>query len=65
VSIWVDFAGPNLSAADAAKAMRWVNGTIQVTLITIAAITLFDAVHQLRLLLRAKSSRPSPILTVS
>jgi hypothetical protein len=65
VNNWVDIAGPNVSAADVAKAMPWINGTIQITLISIVVITLIDVVLQARLLVRAKPSRPTQILTAS
>jgi hypothetical protein len=62
VNNWVDLAGPNVTPADVAKAISWVNGTIQITLICTAAITAFDVVRQFRLLYRAKNARPAPIL---
>jgi hypothetical protein len=65
VGNWVDFAGPNVVAADVAKATRWVNLTMQITLISIAVITLIEVVRQLRLLARARNSRPAPIPTAS
>jgi hypothetical protein len=65
VNNWVDIDGPNISVADVAKAMLWINRSIQITLICIAVITLFDVVKQLRLLYRGNNGRPAPILTVS
>lgn len=65
VTGWVDIAGADLSPADVAKTVAWVNGTVQVTLICAAAIMLFDAVRQGRLLWKAKAGRPTPVLTVS
>jgi hypothetical protein len=65
VNNWVDIAGPNVSAADVAKAMLWINGTVEITLIAIVVITLIDVARQLRLLVRAKSNRPTQMLTAS
>jgi hypothetical protein len=65
VTNWVDIGGTRLSPADVAKAVAWVNGTIQVTLICAAAIMLFDGVRQGRLLWKAKTGRATPVLTVS
>lgn len=65
VDNWIELAGPYLSRADVAKAMPWVKGTVEITLISIAVITLGDAVSQLRLLFGAKPGAPVPILTVS
>jgi len=65
VTSWVDIGGANLSPADVAKTVAWLNATIQVTLICAAAIMLFDGVRQGRLLWRAKNGRPTPVLTVS
>jgi hypothetical protein len=62
VDNWVGIAVPNVSAADVAKAMLWINRSIEITLIAIAVITLFDVVKQVRLLYRRKDSRPAPLL---
>jgi hypothetical protein len=65
VTTWVDIGGTNLSPADVAKTMAWLNGTIQVTLICAAAIMLFDGVRQGWRLWKAKAGRSTPVLTVS
>jgi hypothetical protein len=65
VTSWVDIGGTDLSPADVAKTVGWLNGMIQVTLICAAAIMLFDGLRQGRLLWRAKNGRSRPVLTVS
>lgn len=65
VGNWVDIAGPNLTPADAAKTVAWLNNGIQISLICMAVIPVFDVVKQVRLLYRAKNGRPATILTVS
>ena len=65
VNHWVDIAGPNVSAADVAKAMPWISWTIQMTLISIVVITVIDVAFQVRLLAQAKPGHPTQILTAS
>jgi hypothetical protein len=65
VPSWFDIAGADLSPADMAKTVVWLNGTIQITLVCAAAIMLFDGFRQARLLWKAKTGRSTPILTVS
>ena len=65
VTSWVVIAGADLSPAETAKILAWLNATIQVTLICAAVIMLFDWFRQGRLLWRAKKGRSTPILTVS
>ena len=64
VATWVQISGPHLAPADAAKVVALVNGAMQVTLISIPVITLFDVFRQGRLLWRAKSGRSTPALAV-
>ena len=62
VGNWVEIAGPNLSAADLAKALTLVNDTIQITLIAIILISIGDALMEIRRLLRASHARPAPLV---
>lgn len=60
---FVEISASNLSAEDLAKVIFWVNGSIQITLIIIAVITIGDAILEIRRLLRANHAKPAPILT--
>jgi len=60
---WVRIGAPNLPAADLARITHWVNGTILITLLSIAAIALGDAAWEIRRLRRAARPRPAGILT--
>lgn len=64
IASWVDVAGPNVTAADAARLVPWLNGMIQISLVCTALIGLFDVVRQLRLLYSSKGNRPASMLTV-
>jgi hypothetical protein len=62
---WVDISVANVVPAEVVRLVSLVNSTVQISLICAVIIPVFDVVKQLRLLLRAKNGRSTPILTVS
>jgi hypothetical protein len=57
---WVKLVATNLSAADFANVMTWIDGGIRITLVIVAIAAVFDAVKQIRILLRAGNAKPVP-----
>lgn len=53
---WLNIAAPNLTHADKAKALSWINSGIQIGLIAIVVVSLIDVIQQVRLLRRRKSA---------
>jgi hypothetical protein len=59
----VEIAGGHFPAADLADKMAWLNGLIDWTIIAAAAIAIFDAVGEIRRLLRGRRAKPAAIPT--
>jgi hypothetical protein len=59
---WGELVAPNLSAAEIAQVMTWVNAGIQIALISTAVIMVIDSLVQIRIL-RAGRSREMPAET--
>jgi hypothetical protein len=64
VANWVTISAANASAADAAKAAVWIGLGVQITLFVIAFSSIWDAVVEVRRLLRAKPAQSTSLLTV-
>jgi hypothetical protein len=62
---WVQTAAPNLSASGVAKVTLWINGTIRITLLSIAVIALGDAVWEIRRLLRGGQAKTKAVPTTA
>ena len=70
LNITVMLGGPSaerevslVSGAEVAKAMAWVNGSIQVTLFIFAVAAIGDAIREIRRLLRGKAGEAVPVLS--
>jgi hypothetical protein len=59
----VEIAGASFPAADLASKTAWLNGLIDWTIIAAAAITIFDAVGEIRRLLRGRRAKLAAIPT--
>ena len=61
----VEIAGSNLSAGDLAAAMKWLNGTIEYTVIASGVILIGDAILAARGLIRRQRTGPAAIVAAS
>jgi hypothetical protein len=60
---FAEIAGGGFSAADLANKVAWFNGMIDYTLIAVVVVTVGDAIHEARCLLRGKPGKAAAILT--
>jgi hypothetical protein len=65
VGTWLEISEPHLTAAQIAKAMPWINGLIQLTLVFVIGSALVDVFQQVRRLRRGRARQTAPLLIVS
>jgi hypothetical protein len=58
---WVTITAPNLPAGDLAKAMVWLNASIEISLIVVALFTAGNAIWEIHLVRRGRPAKAAPV----